>query len=530
MKKRLAFFSLLLLFTMVLFACGEDTTNDSNGTEDTEVEQPEDDAQIKDTLNIAITAQPPTLDSAQTVSNVALNIAFNMYQQLFQLDENYNPTPVLATGYELSEDELTYTISLREGVTFHNGEEMVAEDVVASMNRWLTLSSRAQSLLEGATFSEVDTYTVQLDVPSPSSDVLIVMSARAQFPAIMPKDVIDNIPSDGLDEYIGTGPYQFDEWRSDQFIQLSRFEDYVAVEEAGDASGFTGDIHAPTENLRFYFVSDHGTRVAGIQTGQYDIADSIPIENFEVLSQDDSIVLESIEGGTLTAFFNTNDALLEDQLVREAILTALNMDEIMLASFANPELYSLNAGYMNPLQEQWATESGSDYYNQANIEAAEALLEEAGYDGEEIVLLTTRDYQEMYTGTLVIQEQLRQLGMNVTVENYDFPTFLETKNDPTQWSIFLASTGYQLTPPQLLAVQPDWAGLDDAFVREKLTDIRQSDPEAARDHWEELQLYMYEEATSSVLGHYHNVVARRDTVEGFTLFEAPIVWNAWVEE
>lgn len=508
---------------LTLAACGGD---DSSSKDKTATEQQQQ-VEYRDELNIAITAQPPTLDTAQTVSAVALDIAGNIYQQLFQLDANYEPQPVLASSYEVSEDGKTYTIKLREGVKFHNGDVMEASDVVASMNRWLVTSSRAKSLLQGAEFTEVDQNTVQLTVPTATSDILVLMASQAQFPSIMPKEIIDSATADGFSEYVGTGPYQFKEWKQDQYIQLTRFDDYVAVEGAKDASGFTGEITAPTETLTYHFVSDHATRIAGVQTGQYDIADSIPIENYDQLAADQNLELQTFPGGTLTAFFNTTEGSLKDEKIRQAILAALNNEEIMLAAFAKPELYSLSPSYLNEAQVQWTNDAGAEFYNQADAEKAKKLLEEAGYNGEEIVLLTTKDYNEMYSGTLVIQEQLRQLGMNVRVDTFDFPTFLETKGDTSKWDIFLASTGYQITPPQLLAVTPDWAGLHDETVAAGLQAIRSAaTPEEAKAEWEKVQGYMYEHATSTVLGHYNGVVAVNKEIEDFELFEAPVVWNA----
>lgn len=266
-----------------------------------------------------------------------------------------------------------------------------------------------------------------------------------------------------------------------------------------------------------------------MKTGQYDVADSIPIESYDELAADNNINLLSFPGGALTAFFNTSEGLLQDVKIRQAILAALNNEEIMLASFAKPDLYSLAPGYLNTNQVQWSTEAGAEYYNQSNPEKAKQLLQEAGYNGEEITLLTTKDYNEMYTATLVIQEQLRQIGMNVKVENFDFPTFLETKNDRSKWDIFVASTGYQITPPQLLAVNPDWAGLDNETVKQALIDIRgAATPEAAKQEWEKLQGFLYEFASSTVIGHYNGVVATTKKLEGFELFEAPVVWNAKV--
>lgn len=230
-------------------------------------------------------------------------------------------------------------------------------------------------------------------------------------------------------------------------------------------------------------------------------------------------------------FFNTNEGVLADVNIRQAINTAFNMDEILLASFVDEELYSLDPSYMNPNQIQWASDAGKDYYNQADLEKAKTLLADAGYNGEEITLLTTQDYAEMYTATTVVQEQLRQLGLNVKIENYDFPTFLETKNDLSKWDIFITSNGYQLTPPQLLAVNPDWAGLNDANVAELLMQIRAAgSPEEAKAKWDELQGYLYETLSSTVIGQYNSILATTDKLEGFEVFEAPVIWNTKVLE
>ncbi|GAK01247.1 LOW QUALITY PROTEIN: peptide ABC transporter, periplasmic peptide-binding protein [Geomicrobium sp. JCM 19055] len=509
-----------------LVACSSPSEVEESASENSEVEQEQ---SVRDELNIAQTAQPPTLDTAQTVSAVALDIAGNIYQQLFQLDGNYERSPCLAESYELSDDGKTYTIALREGVQFHNGEEMTAEDVVASMNRWLTVSSRAKELLDGATFTEVDPYTVELIVEQATSDVLILLASQAQFPSIMPKEFVESASADGFEEYVGTGPYQFDDWQQDQYIRLVRNDDFQSLE--GEPSGFTGEIKAPTETLTYHFVSDHFTRISGLQTGLYDIADSIPLENYDLLEEDESIEIESVPGGTLTAFFNTNEGVLSDEELRHVVLAALDNEEIMLASYPLPELFSLAPGYLNENQEQWATDAGADYYNQADPDLAKQLLEESSYDGEEITILTTPDYNEMYNGSLVIQEQLRNIGMNVSVDTFDFATFLETKDDHSRWDLFLASTGYQLTPPQLLAVTPEWAGLDDEQVRSGLMAVREAaSQEEAAEEWANVQQYLYEIGSSTVLGHYDSFVAVHEDVEGFELFEAPVVWNASIKK
>ncbi len=516
---------LLTLFVVVIALIG--CSNKSNENSESTGSEEKSTKEYKSELNIAVTAQPPTLDSSMTVSQVALNIAGNVFETLFTLNADYEPVPMLAKSVDISEDGKTYTFQLREGVKFHNGEEMTSEDVVASMNRWVVTSSRAKSLLTNAKFVAKDPYTVVLTLENATSDVLIIMATKAQFPAIMPAELIEAASDEGIKEYIGTGPFKIEEWKQDQYIHLVKNEDYQALDT--EPSGLSGKKEAFVEDVYYHFVTDHSTRIAGIQTGQYDIAESIPLESYEQLSGSDDVELHSYEGGTLTAFYNTNEGLLADVKIREAITTGLKMDEIMLASFANEDLFTLNPGYMNLNQSQWATNAGENIYNLGDVEKAKKLLADAGYNGEEITLLTTKDYAEMYAATLVIQEQLRQLGVNVKVENFDFPTYLERKNDHSKWDIFVASTGYQQIPPQLLTVTPDWAGTKDAKITELLVAIRSADsPEVAKAKWEELQGYLYEYLPSTVIGHYKSLIASTNQLEGFTVFEAPIIWNTKV--
>lgn len=484
----------------------------------------------KDTLKIAITAQPPTLDSATTVSGAALEVALNVFEPLYMLDANYEPQPVLAESYTKSDDGLTYTFKLRQGVKFHNSKELTSEDVVASMNRWLTTSSKAKSLLVDAKFSAVDPYNVELKLATYNPYVLILISAQSQFPAIMPKEIVEAATADGVQEYIGTGPYKLQEWKKDQYIRLVRNDEYKAV--SGEPSGFAGRKDAATPNLVYYFVSDNATRVAGVKTGEYDIAESIPNESYDELASDRNVVLHSYAGGALTAFLNTSEGVLGKNVkLREAVIQTLNADEIMLASFAKPDLYSLSPSYMNPAQTQWASTAGSDSYNQHNLDKAKELLKEAGYNNEPITLLTTPDYSEMYNATLVIQEELRQVGFNVKVSSSDFPTFLSTKDERGKWDLLVASTGYQLTPPQLLVVTPGWAGLNDDAVKQSVATISSAtSQDQAKQEWDKLQGYLYEQAVASVIGHYNTIVATTKEVEGYKPFILPVVWNVKVPQ
>lgn len=522
--KILKIVSLVLGLSLILVACGQ---GGSNSPEQPSTNGSTKGNEYKDTITVAMTAQPPTLDASLTQSQVTYGVAGNIFEQLYTMNAEYIPTPELAKSVEISEDGLEYTFTLREGVKFHNGKEMTSDDVVASMNRWLNVNGRAKALLEGASFEKVDDYTVKLNVTRATSDVLIILSTRSLFPTIMPKEVIESATPEGVKEYIGTGPYKLQEWKQDQYIHLVRNDEYSPVDS--EPSGFSGRKEAPTENIYYYFVSDHATRIAGVKTGEYDVAESVPLENYDELSNEEGVVLYSKPSGSLNAFFNTTEGLLSDIRYRQAILAAIDANEVMLVSYASDEHFTLDPGYMNINQPQWAVKAGEEYYNQANPEKAKQLLKEAGYNGETVTLLTTKDYQEMYAATIVIQEQLRQVGINAEVANFDFPTFMETKNDRSKWDIFITSNGYNIIPPQILAVNPDWAGFSAPEVQTYLNAIRgAASNEEAQEQWSNLQQFMYEYGSSTALGHYNSSMATTDKVEGFVFFDQPIYWNAKV--
>ena len=482
-------------------------------------------AEYKTEVNVAITANPPSLDVQATNSNIVGGIGSHIYEPLFAMNAKYEPTAVLAEGYEVSADGKEYTIKLRQGIKFHNGAEMKADDVVASMTRWLDKSGKAKALLNGSVFEKVDDYTIKMIVPEAYSDVMTVLAASIQFATIMPASTID--AESNVTEYIGTGPYKLAEWKQDQYIHLTKYEEYQQPE--GESSGFTGKKEAYAQDLYYRVVTDDATRIAGVQTGQYDIAEEMPQERYAELAADSSIQLSSKTAGTLNLFFNTTHGIMANQDMRQAIMACLNTEDIMLGAYGDPNLYVLNPGWCNPTDSQWGSEAGMDYYNQKNPEKAKELMAKAGYNGEQITLVTTPDYGEMYNATLVVAQQLIEAGINAVVEEYDFATFMEHRANPDQFSLYITSNRYNLSPVQLSVLTKDWAGLDVAEVDEAIGKIRVAATAAdSRAEWEGLQAFLYEYGAASVLGHYSGVIANNAAVEGFNYFDFRLYWNVRV--
>lgn len=543
-------FLFALLGLLFLVACGgdsddassDDTSSDDTETEETDEPEEADDADEEESeeadesasggvLKIAMDAPPPTLDQPSSTAVAARDTSRLIFETLYTTNSKHEAVPMLAEGVE-TDDNQTFVFKLREGIMFHNGEEMTADDVVASMERWLELSTITGNIFNDATWEAEDDYTVVLELAEPSSLTLDTMASAKQAAAIMPKEIVDSASADGVDEYIGTGPYKFEEWVQDQYILFTKYDDYSPLDE--EADGLGGKKEALVDEIYFYLVPDTSTRVAGLQTGEYDFAYGISYDNYDQFVDDPNFEVILTPSANEIIGFNQVEGIATDFKIREAVNTAVDNDEIMMAAFPNEDFYWLDSGYMDMHIENWASTEGSEYYNQNDLEKAKELLEESGYDDEEFKILTTRDYDHHYNVGVVLHEQLTQIGMNAELVVVDWPTLLELREeDFSAWDVFITSSSTVSTPPQLLALSQTWAGgVDDEHVEDLMAQIEKAPTiEEAQDLWDELQLYAWEELLPVInVGGYHSLYGHSTDVSGVTTTSGPIFWNVTVSE
>src|SRR5690625_2856973 len=202
-KRNVFYFLMVALVSLVLAACGSGSSDepatdsgDSGDSGDAEVT-------TGGEIRVAYSAQPPSLDPHVSTAIITAEVMGHVFEPLLTTDANYNVKPSLAESYEQSEDGLTITFNLREGVLFHNGKEMKAEDVVASMNRWKD-GPGGRGQFGNAEFVEVDEYTVDLVMEEPISTALVAMSqGTSSFAAIYPKEEVENADETSIQNFIG---------------------------------------------------------------------------------------------------------------------------------------------------------------------------------------------------------------------------------------------------------------------------------------------------------------------------------------
>lgn len=527
------FFIVFLFMLSIAVGCNkqtEETVADKDETNNETQEQKT--GSENSVLNIAIDSTPPTLDQQISVSASTRDVSRLIYESLLTTDADFTPIPMLAESIDISDDGTVYTFHLRQGVKFHNGKEMVADDVIASMERWEEKTALSGEIFNGATWEEDDEYTVILTLSSPSPLTLDTIATSKHAPAIMPKEIIESSPAEGVAEYIGTGPYRLTEWKEDQYIHFTKNEDYLPLET--EASGLGGKKEALINDIYFYLVPDSSTRLAGILSGEYDLAYGIPQDNYEQLTNSESIEPILVPGSNPILKFNNVEGIVSDFEFRQIINTALDYNEIMMAAFASEEFYELDSGYMHKDVTAWASQAGSEYYNINDPEKAEQMLEAYGYNGEEVVIMATRDFQWMYNIGVAVDEQLKKIGINSKLDVYDYPTFSDMANKTEAWDIEVQGITMTSTPPQLTSLSTTWSGgVNDPNIPEGLKAIENaSSLEEAYQLWDELQLYVWEEHLPIInFGHSYTLYGMSKKIQGLEMSTiGPVLWNTTVSE
>lgn len=485
-----------------------------------------------DTIHYPITATTASLDPQISPGGVPAYIGAHIFETLVAQDENLVPQPALAESWTVSDDKLTWEFMLREGVLFHNGAEMTAADVAASINRWKTTAGRGGALLGDSEFEVVDDYTVRVELATPRGDLLAQLANPLQFAAIMPADIIENAPPTGVAEYVGTGPYELVEFNVDQQVLLTRFDEYSGVET--EPSGFAGRKEAPTENLSFDFILDNSTRFSSFLSGDLDIVD-VSFDNLPQVENLEDVTVNKNLGNSYVVVFNMQSPFSQILENRQATAAAIDADDFLTAATQDPDLYRLNASYAWNENSAWWTDAGSEeYYNNADIEVAQQKLQESGYDGETVTLLTSQEYGGVhYRASVILQSQLEAIGVNAELEVLDFASLVPKRNSFEGWDIYTGAFIVPSTPSQLIYLAQTYGGNDDPELARLIQETAAASDEAAQQASSvALEEYLWSQLTTINVGDTYVYQAVRDNVEGFVNATGgyPILWNARIAE
>lgn len=509
--------SALLLSTV---GCSSDQSTTSHTQQATEVDE-------NARLTVAFGTQPPNLDPMLSTSSPVSELGLNVWESLLTRDSEGNYQPALAESWEISDDELTYTFYLQDDKVFHNGKALTAEDVVASMKRWSEVTIPGQQYYSGAVWKAENEHTVVLELKSPSYGVELSLSSdRNQFPAIMPAEIIESAGDDPIEEIVGTGPFEFVEMVPDQRIVYDRFDEYKPF--AGEQDGRAGDRTASVAGIDFELVSDVSTRINGIRSGEYDIAPQLSLDVVSSLENIDDVTVDIYVAQMVVAFYNKSEGFFSDIEARRAVDLGLDRDAILYTVTGDDDYYVVTHELMFEGQEPWESTVGADNFNPSDTEAARERLEELGYADEPVRIIATSEYYESVEGAIVFQDQLKEMGLNATIETYDWPGLTEVRSDPSAYDVNFGVSATKDDPIIHAWNDPNFPGWT---VSEELEDIRDAFQDAgtmdeALGVYDDLLEWHFDYLPISKVGDVYGAHAFTDRLDIQMREEAGIWWTA----
>jgi peptide/nickel transport system substrate-binding protein len=376
---------------------------------------------------------------------VVRNAATLVWDTLYGFDENLVPRRQMVESEEVSSDGLVWTFKLRPGLKFHDGEPVLAKDVVQSLKRW---SARdPMGLMIKAIENEivaVDDRTWKWSLKKPYPKMILALGkSNAPCSFIMPERIALTDPFKQITEYVGSGPMKFkkDEWVPGARAVFEKFGDYVPREEK--ASWLSGGKRMLVDRVEWVIMPDPATASAALQNGEVDwwenpISDLVP-----VLKKNRNIEVDIADPlGNVGAFrMNHLQPPFNNPKIRRAVLMAMNQEDYMRSLVGDDDkLWKPIPGFFTPNTPLY-TEEGGEILKQRNIEAAKKMLAEAGYNNEPVVCIIAQDQPITKAMGDVTVDLLKRMGMNVDFVATDWGTLgarRAQKTPPTQggWSMF----------------------------------------------------------------------------------------------
>ena len=480
----------------------------AQGTEAKELEEGE---QIADTITFAYSSGPFTLEPVMVPGdNATLWLTDLLYGTLMRpTPDGTDLYPYLCDSYEISEDGLTYTFKLKQGVKFSDGTDVTVDDWVFSLLRARdTKESNWEVSVENIKdVKAVDASTLEITLNHVSESFLADMSMFNT--AVQSKAYIEKIgEEENQIKPMGTGPYMIQEWEIGSHIYLEKNPYFFDADKV------------KTQYVHFNIVPDTANRILQLKSGEADIIDNIPFNNIAELNNEPGITAMGI-GSTETQYLcmNYKHPILKDVRVRHALRYATDCQQIVdlvLAGFGSPATSYISSSGL--------------YYNSAiqppeyNPEKAKELLAEAGYpNGFDLTIITRPDRQLMEEVATILKDQWAMVGVNLNIQSVEKSSYLDMRNNcnfeisPITWVDDIPH------PSQVSEHLFDYSkerGLFCDFQSDEGFEILQKalvelDPEKCAEYYGQLQQIWYDECPA-IMVYYANIpVALRDSVRGF---------------
>lgn len=360
-----------------------------------------------DSITVGVANDIDSMDPNKTVSAGTREVLYNVYEGLVKPDSEGNLVPAVAESYEISDDQTTYTFKLRDGVKFHDGSEVTADDVVYSIERCADAS-------DGNVLAPAFSSIKSVEAPDDRTVVVTLNEADGDFLPYLTTAIVPADNSDYENNPIGTGPYKFVSRSVGDSVVLQKFDDYW-----GD--GTNGGNPAQIENVTVKAVTNPDTIITNLQGGSLDLFIHMTQDQTDQL--DDSF---TIAEGTMNLvqalYLNNSYEPFKDVRVRQALCCALDRQKIFDAVNSGKGTALGSAVY--PAYQKYFMPELVDTYT-TDTEKAKELLTEAGYpDGFEFTITVPSNYGPHVSTAQVLKEELADIGVTADIQGVEWETWL----------------------------------------------------------------------------------------------------------
>jgi len=484
------------------------------------------------TVKAVMHADLRVLDPIWTTANISAYHGAMIYDTLFGLDGNFKPQPQMVSKWGLSDDKLTYTFELRDGLKFHDGAPVTAADCVASVRRWAARAASGQTMMQRVKDTPVvDDKTFKIVLSEPYGLVIDSLSTiSTSLCYMMRKKDAETDPNQQVRDTVGSGPFLYnrDETRPGNRHVYDRNPNYHPRSEP--ASAMAGGKVVKLDRVTFENIADEQTALSALQAGEIDFYEVPPQDLIDDLKKDKNLTVEVLNKTGHIAFmrlnhlhppFNNVDA-------RRAMLYLAKQDDVMRAIFGQTSKSWQACGAFFACGTPMTNDENTEWFKHGqDIAKAKELFAKAGYDGRPVVVLQATDHYLANPAGLFAAQWLRQASVNVDLAAMDWGALVTrraVKKPPAEggWNIFSTTvTGITFADPisftgQAANGEKAWFGWPTNELQEQLRNKWATAPtlEARQAIAKDLQKNGWDYVPHVILGQFYRNSAWRKNITG----------------
>ncbi|WP_206612797.1 ABC transporter substrate-binding protein [Paenirhodobacter populi] len=480
------------------------------------------------------------LDPVITTAHIVRNHGYMIYDTLVAYDSDFNVQPQMA-DFTVSDDGLTYTFKLREGLKWHDGAPVTAEDCIASLNRWGARDNAGKILMAKLdSMTAADDRTIVLKLKEKFNFLLPVLAKQSSIvPFMMPKRIAETPADTAITEHIGSGPFRFveEEYQPGAKAVYEKFADYVPRSEA--PSGLAGGKVVKVDRVEWLSMPDAQTAINAISSGEIDYLESPAIDLLPLVTGNDELNVQVMNLGSQTmGRMNFLYPPFDNKKTRQAAMMAMSQKDVLDALIGNPDYYSVCGAIMGCGTPLGSEDGAEVLVKGGDIEAAQKLLKESGYDGTPVVILQTTDVTTLTAQPVVAADALRKAGFNVEMQAMDWQSVVSrraSQKAPSEggWNMFFTNwiipeVMTPLTNPMLTGdgTKGFFGWPTDAELEELRNEyVAATTPEEQRTAAVKIQAHAMDEVNYIPLGQYDVPYVWRKEISGVLFAPVPVFWN-----